>query len=99
MKKLLIIILVLFSSSISAEESTSGYRKITRIYINGIDRVNFYLDSNCPAGEQYYSLRPERVDVNRFYSTILAAFHADKKVLVKWESPASLCEVTRVFVQ
>lgn len=99
LKKIGIILLLMASTNVLSEERTDGYRTITRLYLNGTDYVNFYLDQNCPNGKAYYVLRSNRVDVDRYYSTLMAAFMANKKVDVIYETNGSLCEVVRMFVE
>ena len=96
------ILLITSSFSVfSSEQSTNGYRSISNLYLTGPGVAQFYLDENCPLPKPYYRLLPERVDVNMYYSTIMAAFMAAKKVNVKWKpSPTNThCEVVRLFVQ
>jgi hypothetical protein len=97
--KVIFIFLTIFTSFISqAEESTSGPKEITHLYLNGAINTHFYLTDGCPLGKSYYVLKPERVDVDRYYSTIMAAFYAGKKVEVKYEANGVFCEVVRIFV-
>ncbi len=98
-KAVCVFVLLLLSFVAHSEESVGGYSSITKLYLDGTDYVNFYLDKNCPNGKAYYSLRSNRVDVGRFYSALLAAYMANKKVDVKYESNGAQCEVTRIFIE
>lgn len=100
MKKIFCVVaLILFYGSAFAEESTAGYREVTKLYLNGANNAYFYLDENCPLGKDYYMLNETRVNVDRFYAAIMSAHVASKKVDVKWEANGVICEVTRIFVQ
>ncbi|MFC1664552.1 hypothetical protein ACFL17_02845 [Pseudomonadota bacterium] len=105
MKKLIYVLAALaicWIQSVSAQEKTEkktdGFREIEKIYIKGTESVHFFLDKQCPQKKPYYTLVKERVDVERFYSTVLAAFVAGKAIEVYWE-PAKSCEVTRLRVR
>jgi len=87
-----------FHTGTLAEESTNGPKEITQLYLSGPTNAYFYLSENCPLSKPYYVLNSSRVNVDRFYSTLMAAFYAGKKADVKYEQNGVFCEVTRIFI-
>lgn len=94
----MLLIMLFLASDAFAESATTGYREITKLYVSG-DKALFFLDESCSLGKPYYLLVSGRVDVDRFYATVMAAFFAGKRVDVRWEPNGAYCEVTRLFVK
>lgn len=99
-KILCVLIFLLFSGQAFSDQTTGDYRTITDIYLNK-SWVNFYLTETCPLTKPYYQLNPDLVDVDRFYATLLAAFHTGTKVKITWDDTASTvsCQVTMIKEQ
>jgi len=87
---------VFISSSSWAMTSTVGYVSVTQLYLYG-KGAQFYLSESCPT-KGYYTLSSEFVDVNLYYSTLLAAYTTGKKVKVGWQydSTNTYCMVRRM---
>jgi len=96
----ILILLITYTPFAFAELSfTNGYKGITEVYINGTNQKKFSLEQDCPLINKFYVLDSTKVDVNVFYSTVLAAFTAGKSVYVGWAPNGNNCSVQRINVK
>ena len=89
---------LLMSASAVATNFTNGFVNVSQLYLYG-KGAQFYLSDPCPSTtKNYYSLSSTYVDVNLYYSTLLAALTTGKTVKVGWEydSTNTHCVVRRL---